>query len=279
MTSRDRIWFARDEASGIEAVRARFFGHAYDLHHHDEWLVGVTDHGVQNFHCRGRRQRSTPERIILIEPGEMHDGDAGPDGGFTYSMLYLPQELVRREVRRGEAREGGFRATLSDDPSLASAIRNACMTLAEPAERLTRDAAFDAVLSRLRMHLGFVDKPEVDDLSPLVARRARDRLRELYDEPVGADELAQAVGARDRFQLARAFRAAYGTSPHRYMMQVRLSKARDLLKRGEAPAVVASTCGFADQSHFGRWFRRAYGVTPAAYRARTDVPDALFRRG
>ena len=45
----DRIRLARDASSGVEAIHARFSGHAYDLHRHDEWLVGVTDRGLQDF--------------------------------------------------------------------------------------------------------------------------------------------------------------------------------------------------------------------------------------
>ena len=62
-------------------------------------------------------------------------------------------------------------------------------------------------------------------------------------------------------------------------MQIRLAEARNLLKAGEPPAMVASACGFADQSHLGRWFRRAYGLSPATYRAGcTGVPDAGAKR-
>jgi hypothetical protein len=80
------IRLVRDAASGIEAIHAGFAAHAYDLHRHDEWLVGVTDHGVQDFFCRGARRRSTPDRIILIEPQEVHDGEAGGEDGFVYQI-------------------------------------------------------------------------------------------------------------------------------------------------------------------------------------------------
>jgi hypothetical protein len=49
----DRICLVHDPATGVEAIRARFAAHAYDLHRHDDWLVGVTDSGVQDFMCRG----------------------------------------------------------------------------------------------------------------------------------------------------------------------------------------------------------------------------------
>lgn len=46
---RDVMRLKRDDATGLEAVAARFHSHAYDMHFHDEWLVGVTHAGVQDF--------------------------------------------------------------------------------------------------------------------------------------------------------------------------------------------------------------------------------------
>ena len=279
--SPDRIQLARDSASGVEAIRARFAGHAYDLHRHDDWLVGVTERGVQDFFCRGARRHSTPGRIILIEPEEAHDGQAGNAGGFAYSMLYLPRPWLKAglvDMSGGDfadtpTSDPAFPATLADDPPLGRAIRTACARLVRPEARLARDAALDAVLHLLRPHLGRPARPAAIGDAP-VARRARERLRDAMAEDIGADALARAAGAADRFRLARAFRAAYGTSPHAYLVQHRLLRARRLLAGGERPAAVAAACGFADQSHLGRRFRRAYGITPAAYRACcTGVPD------
>jgi AraC-like DNA-binding protein len=268
----DRLRLLRDAPTGIEAIRARFAGHAYDPHRHADWLVGVTDRGVQEFRCRGARRRSTPGRVILMEPDELHDGEAGEPGGFSYRMLYLPQPWLRAGLG-GAGGETGFRATLCDDAPLAAAIRAAWQALAEPSERLTRDAALDAVLAALRTHLGRVE-PTPPRRDPAAARRAREILQDDVAAEIGADALARAAGAGDRFRLARAFRAAYGTSPHAFLVQARLLRARALLAAGEPPAEVAAACGFADQSHLGRRFRRAYGATPAAYRALcTGVPD------
>lgn len=113
-----------------------------------------------------------------------------------------------------------------------------------------------------------------------MAHRARERLHDEIAEDIGADALARAAGAADRYQLARSFGATYGTSPHAYLVQLRLLRARQLLAEGERPATVAAACGFADQSHLGRWFRRAYGLTPGAYRTGcTGVPDTMTEIG
>lgn len=278
---RDSIRLSAVAAGGVQAIAARFHGHAYDLHRHDEWLVGVTDQGVQDFFCRGARRRSTPGRIILIEPQEAHDGQAVAPGGFSYRMLYLPRAWMRQALD-SPGGDPGFSATLSDDDALAGAIRAACAALGPDVAALARDDALDGLVARLRPHL---HRPAAvaghAGRDPGVARRARARLHAALSEDIGADALAREAGAADRFALARAFRAAYGTSPHAYLVQLRLRRARLLLGGGGAPASVAAACGFADQSHLGRWFRAAYGLTPGAYRALacTDLPDAAAARG
>ena len=174
----DRIRLARDAQSGVEAIHAQFSGHAYDLHRHDEWLVGVTDRGLQDFYCRGARRQSPPGRIILIEPGEMHDGQAGTAAGFAYRMLYLPQPWLRAELRTSATGDPGFRNTLSQDEALGAAIRIACDVLGRPPEPLARDAALDAVLDLLALHLDRRMPRTAARADDRVARRARDHLHD-----------------------------------------------------------------------------------------------------
>ncbi|WP_245442839.1 AraC family transcriptional regulator [Methylobacterium terrae] len=276
---RDFMHLRRDAASGVEAVTARFLGHAYDMHHHDEWLVGVTHDGVQDFYCRGARRQSTAGRVILIEPGERHDGQALREPGFRYSMLYLPQAWVRREISGSDAGIG-FRRTLADDRALGDAILASCRAVFDAASPLGTDAALDRLAGGLRRHLSLAAPVPPPDGDPVVAERAMDFIRAHAATAFGLDDLARAAGAADRFQLARAFRRRFGTAPHACLVELRLARARALLRAQVPPAEAAAAAGFSDQSHLGRWFRRAYGLTPAAYRSgRTNVPDAAGALG
>lgn len=275
---KDWVAVRRDAETGIETIRAHFRGHAYDLHDHDELLVGVTEQGVQAFRCRRRLHTSTPGRVILIEPGEAHDGHSPAEDGFTYAMLYLPVPLLtaRTDTLNGliprAAGSLGFRDTLADDPGLAATILSAFLALHRGEGRLARDLSVDRLAARLAGHLELPEErrpPRPDRAAAL----ARELLHARMAEDVGLDELAAAAGV-DRFRLNRAFRAAFGLSPHAYLVRLRLRAARRRLADGEAPALVAAEVGFADQSHLGRWFRRAYGLTPATYRDLcTNVPD------
>ena len=267
----------RDPETGIEGLRAHFRGHAYDPHDHDDMLIGYTEQGVQRFQCHRSLHTSTPGRAILIEPGALHDGHAPEASGFTYAALYLPQGWVEHAARqlnlpglRGV--EAAFSHTLVDDQHLVDAIRAAFFAIYHDEGRLARDQALDRVLTQLSGHV--LDAPSTTDSAiPLAALRVRDLLHEQMAGNIGLDELATAAGI-DRFRLTRLFKRAFGTSPHAYLVRLRLRAARQMLASGHQPAQVAAAVGFSDQSHLGRWFHRAYRMTPAAYRRMcTNVPD------
>lgn len=59
---------------GVELLEAHFTRHVYDRHMHDTYAVGITLRGVQRFWCRGAVHDSTPGDVIVINPGEVHDG-------------------------------------------------------------------------------------------------------------------------------------------------------------------------------------------------------------
>ena len=278
MTTHNWIDLAQDADTGIETLRAHFEGHAYDPHWHDSYLVGVTEQGVQQFNCRRARHQSTPGKVFLIEPGDIHDGEAPTDDGFTYRMLYLDPRWLQRELAAvfDKAPNHGqlsFANTLATDARLAQATSLAFETLHRGELKIVRQTALDGLLERLTSHLHWRTRYGEDPRLPRVAQKAREYLHANAQYDIGLDQLAAATGV-DRFRLTRAFKAAYGIAPHAYLVQLRLAKARRMLAQGEQPAAVAMALGFADQSHLGRWFVRAYGLTPALYRKRcSNLPD------
>ncbi|MEH6368023.1 MAG: AraC family transcriptional regulator, partial [Pseudomonas marincola] len=270
MSARNWIDLKQDTDTGIETIRAHFEGHAYDPHWHDSYLVGFTEQGVQRFHCGRQRYDSVPGKVILLEPGEIHDGEAPTPDGFTYSMLYLDPQWLERELRAlfDDAPQDcvpSMSMTVGPSPELIFAIASTFQTLHQQELRIVRQTATDYLLTQLSSQMQWRQRRQADPRIPLVAQRARDYLHAHLEQDVSLDELAAVAGV-DRFRLTRAFKAAFGLAPHAYLVQLRLAQARRRLAAGETPAQVAVTLGFSDQSHLGRWFRRAYGLTPAGYR-------------
>jgi len=64
----------------------------------------------------------------------------------------------------------------------------------------------------------------------------------------------------------RMFRATTNRPPYRYLLELRLERAIELIKRTRLPlAEVASQCGFSSQSHFTTHFTRNIGISPARF--------------
>jgi transcriptional regulator GlxA family with amidase domain len=67
------------------------------------------------------------------------------------------------------------------------------------------------------------------------------------------------------FHFHRVFLSHMGVSPHEYLIQFRLRKAREFLRNGLSITDTALDTGFVDQSHFTRFFKRAVGIAPGDY--------------
>jgi AraC-like DNA-binding protein len=104
--------------------------------------------------------------------------------------------------------------------------------------------------------------------------RARDFLAAEALRTVNSEELERVSGL-DRFALARHFRTAFGTSPHRFQVGRRLAEAQLQIARGVALSQVAAATGFADQSHLTRHFSARFGLTPGRWAA---LLEATARR-
>jgi AraC-like DNA-binding protein len=87
-----------------------------------------------------------------------------------------------------------------------------------------------------------------------------------YTEAIDLDELARKAHMSVR-GFIRAFRAAMGSPPIAYLIQLRVNRAADLLRRGaQSITDIAFTVGFSDSNYFARQFRKVVGVSPRLYR-------------
>ncbi|MFC3581954.1 helix-turn-helix domain-containing protein [Sphingomonas hylomeconis] len=130
----------------------------------------------------------------------------------------------------------------------------------------------DSLLNLLGIHLikhYGIARPQKDlgGLSDRQLRQVRDYMVAHLAESVKLEALA-AVVALSASQLMRSFRRRTGTSPHQYLMRLRLDQARALIVGGVLPlADIALACGFSSQSHLTAIMRREDGLTPGALRA------------
>ena len=87
------------------------------------------------------------------------------------------------------------------------------------------------------------------------------------EEPLAQTSIARMTNLSTR-QLERLFRKYLNTTPTRYYLNLRLARARHLLRQTSMSILsVALACGFVSASHFSKCYRECYGRTPRAERA------------
>jgi len=114
-------------------------------------------------------------------------------------------------------------------------------------------------------------KPLPSPTGSMTAKRLR-LLDEFIDAglegPLSVRSMAQLVGLSEGFFI-RAFKQAVGRSPHSYLIDRRLARARNLLRNpAQHLPDIALACGFASQAHMATAFRQRLGLSPSDMRKR-----------
>src|SRR5262245_19531835 len=103
-------------------------------------------------------------------------------------------------------------------------------------------------------------------LTPWQIRRAKQLMHANLDEKLPLSRLAEEFGLSVRHS-ARAFRQSTGIPPHRWRLNQRVERAKEMLRDPTLSlADVALACGFGDQSHFTRMFTAVVHLSPGLWR-------------
>ena len=265
-TEKVHFWQAL-EYDGLELLRATYRTHTFSRHIHETFAIGVIEQGAERFYYRGANHQASAGQIVVVEPGEIHTGEAETAHGWSYRMFYPSVSLIQQIANELELHYTGvphFPQPVLNDPTTAAMIRQLHHVLDAGTSRLERDVhlrqAFGALL--LRHHQ---PRPLPDTSTDRqTVNIARDYLEAHYSENIALETLAGVAGVSP-FHLARLFRAQTGLPPHAYLVHVRVRQAKRLLAQGESITQAALATGFTDQSHLTRWFKRIMGVTPGQY--------------
>ncbi len=238
--------------------------HHFPRHTHEQFGIGVMAFGAHRSWSGIGYVSAGAGDVIMVNPGEIHDGAPFEDAVRGWRMIYFEPSLFAREVSEEFAGPLEIVRPVACDSLLARhfATLFARLTAAQPDRLAKEESLLSTLMCLLRRH--GIPRPAAVGRSPSVAKAIR-RLDSAPDSQVSLAELA-ALSGITRFQLLRAFAREVGITPHAYLVQRRVLLAQRLLADGQTPAQAAMLAGFADQSHLTRAFVRQLGITPGRYR-------------
>lgn len=273
------VVFKRHTAwEGVRLEHFRFRRGLLPEHSHREHLITMPLGG-----CRGEirtaagmRARAEGESSVCVIPSGQPFTARTED--FSENLaIYLDPALVRRAAREAELADGASEVVEACSPADPVVRSVGLALLAEsqseaPGGRLYVESLSNLLAVHLLRHYtarGPVAEPSRrGGLSGRTLRRVLAFIEENYESDLSLAELAR-VGGVSTFHFAREFKRATGTTPHQYLIRLRVERAKAMLAESALPLVeVSSRAGFSHQSHFTRLFRRLTGTTPHSYRLR-----------
>lgn len=95
-------------------------------------------------------------------------------------------------------------------------------------------------------------------------RQSRMLMDTQFSEPLELDDLAKAA-CMSRFHFVRIFQQMYGLTPRVYLRDLRISKAKDLIKTGMPVTQACLDVGYQSMPTFSSVFKKCTGHTPREY--------------
>lgn len=131
--------------------------------------------------------------------------------------------------------------------------------------RLYVETMINALTVHLLQHYS-ARTPNIKDYTNGLSRTKLNQLieyiRNNLDQDLGLNELASLLHMSPHY-FCHLFKLSMGVTPHQYVIQTRVNRAKELLLMGKySIAQVAFMVGFANQSHLNRHFKKLIGVTP-----------------
>ena len=261
-------------------------------HFHDEYLICAQLEGHEECQVAGKLHTFSAGDLVLINPQQVHTGNARGSSDLDYITLYVDRAVVSGLAAEIDAPQRSPEFTLvraAGRRELAAQLRGLLelvgrlrsqgtgpqgQVAADPVQELEIEVALQGVVARAFAEFSNLREPLLRSTNRIAHRRIARVLEHVRAQgeasnptALSLDELA-AIADLSKFHFLRQFTQAVGMTPGAYLRTLRLCHAARKLRRSKASILeIALGVGFADHPSFSRAFARHMGMTPSQYQA------------
>lgn len=255
-----------DDELGIDAFHFKGIAQPFPNHFHEHYVIGVVGEGKRRLSCKNNTYVIEKGSVLLLNPGDNHACVQSGDRTFDYRGLNISKDamLDLMEEATGKRELPGFSKNVICDEKMTCYLLMFHEMVMNGSSNFRKKETLLPLLSSL---IQDYSQP-LESCVPECRReieKACEFLEQSYGERVDLNQVCCYAGL-SKSTLLRAFTKSKGVTPYRYLETIRISKAKELLKKGTRPIEAAMLTGFADQSHFTHCFGRFIGLAPGVYR-------------
>jgi len=246
----------------------------FDTHSHTSFTVTTILSGGMTTRIGDALVELAAGATALTNIGQNHSASAKEVEFVSIGISpVLVNELIDEVGVIGTGGEIVFRETVVSDEAIAQLARDIAneITVEKPGRLAMVEAQVrQLVIHLLRSYLSVRKSAQIElSRAGLVDRRLRLAIEFMHDNfgrELSLEEVAS-VAFLSEYHFARLFKQITGLTPHVYLANVRLERARKLLAETTLSiSEITSAVGYQSQSHFTKVFKSVTGITPRAYR-------------
>ena len=243
-----------------------------EMHIHDVCEIYVNVSGGGIFMIENNLYPVSRGDMILTRPNEMHHGLFQHNEPHEHYCIWFSAGANSTWLDRFYRRERGEGNLLS----LSTPNKEKLLRLLATMERELGGAGDPRRATALFMQLLLLIEDEATASTeraefPYPLSAILEEIGRRYREPIRMAEIAERYFI-SQSTLNRTFQTHLRISPHEYLENLRLARAKRMLSQGADVTETARECGFSDCSHFIMLFRRRFGMTPGKYRKESVEP-------
>ena len=203
--------------------------------------------------------------LSIINPNEVHSCNSCSDILNVYFMLYLDISWctnIQKSINQNIKEFINIPSNILEDKEFYDEFINLCEYLFNDNSILDKeDEILKFFLKFFSLYLESSNEKVIDKKFLNIV----EYLNMNYQENISLDDLSTEFKLNS-FYIIRLFKSQMNLTPHSYLLNVRINKAKEFLKNGYSIVETAQECGFFDQSHFHKNFLKIVATTPKEYK-------------
>ncbi len=211
-------------------------------------------------------QKIEAGHIMLLFPGVQHSYAPSTDTGWNEHWVGFDGDFIHRLIHHKFFKRRQPVLNAGNEEKLL-ALFNEMIEITHNNSPASQQILSSITINILALLYSNLQSKRVGDEPGLrVVQDVIARMREAAEKPLDIEELAREFNISYR-SFRRAFSLHTGLSPHKYLQEIRLARARTLLSQSTLSIKeIAVRIGFEDTHYFCRTFHQKVGMVPTAFR-------------